>query len=107
MTLTTIIRPNVGQPKYTHDCQTCVFIGRVNMAGEERDAYYHHSKASFASTVILRYGSEGPDYWSCAVDMLKTTAGPATTQEGTRVYSGSAIIALWVYEQAKLRGHVA
>lgn len=41
-------------PKFTHDCATCTFHGRI----DGKDVYTHNE------TVILRFGNEGPDYSS-------------------------------------------
>ena len=42
------------KPRYTHDCKTCVFIGQIM----EYDLYI------CKTTIIARYGNEGPEYSS-------------------------------------------
>lgn len=41
-------------PKFTHDCAECAFHGRL----DGMDLYTHNT------TVILRFGNDGPDYKS-------------------------------------------
>lgn len=51
-------------PKYTHDCDKCVFLGTFNGEGfkeEEQDLYFC---SEIYPTVITRYGNDGPEYTS-------------------------------------------
>lgn len=55
-------------PRFTHDCSTCVYLGRIQSEpgahASEREGYdlYFHKEGHV--TVIARFGSEGPDYVS-------------------------------------------
>jgi hypothetical protein len=49
-------------PRFTHDCQHCVFLGSYDDEGRVADLYVHTSGSM--PTVIARYGSDGPDYCS-------------------------------------------
>lgn len=46
------------KPKFKHDCEDCVFMGRHN----DHDLYY--CAQSSIPTVVARYGSDGPEYKS-------------------------------------------
>ena len=55
----------------THDCEWCTFMGGAyrrtdnNGTNEWVDFYYHHHPEFEGQfNIIVRYGSEGPDYWS-------------------------------------------
>lgn len=47
----------MDKPRFTHDCATCVYLGRFG----DYDLYHH---ATGIETVVARYGSDGPDYTS-------------------------------------------
>lgn len=47
------------QPAWPHDCEDCVYLGRVQ--GKDEDLYVHPEDAQ---TVIHRYGREPEDYIS-------------------------------------------
>lgn len=60
---------SVNKPFFTHDCETCIFLGTyfgpVFKNGDEEDwydLYYHYNE--YESTVIARYGNEGDQYQS-------------------------------------------
>lgn len=46
------------KPKFTHDCEECKFIGRL----DGHDCYVHESPSQV--TYVKRYGSDGPEYGS-------------------------------------------
>lgn len=46
------------KPKFTHDCEECKFIGRL----DGHDCYVHESETQV--TYVKRSGDEGPDYTS-------------------------------------------
>lgn len=62
---TTIIRP-----QFKHDCERCVFLGRVYSSTSEHEKemsdfdLYYCDGGSLYETVIARFGSDGPDYMS-------------------------------------------
>lgn len=51
--------PTDPAPKYTHDCDKCVYLG----VGDGADLYYCSQRIGFP-TVIARYSSEESDYIS-------------------------------------------
>jgi len=46
-------------PKFNHDCLKCTFVGRL----DQHDAYI------CTSSVVLRWGDDGPDYNSILKEM--------------------------------------
>ena len=53
------------EPLYEHDCDACVFVGGSNLEGTEYDYYY--CPRCDEGTVIARYSSDGPDYYSTSI----------------------------------------
>jgi hypothetical protein len=55
-------------PRFAHDCQHCVFLGRFKNAFDDCDLYFCAQNASSTAhghpTVIARFSDEGPDYSS-------------------------------------------
>ena len=47
------------EPRYTHSCSKCTFLGQYN----EYDLY-HCIQVGGMPTVIARYSDDGPDYMS-------------------------------------------
>ena len=58
------------KPRYTHDCDRCLFLGQLG----DRDWYYCAEQIGGGS-VIGRYSSDGPDYWSMPLNMIKAYNG--------------------------------
>lgn len=54
------------KPIYTHDCDACTYLGQYEHEGTMYDLYFHgtHEGRSINTTVIARYGDDGPDYCS-------------------------------------------
>ena len=56
-------------PHFKHDCECCTFLGaidvpvKMNQYDKHLDLYFC-GQGGFGSTVIARFGSEGPDYMS-------------------------------------------
>lgn len=50
-------------PHYIHDCKNCIFIGSTIGGGRMTDCYAHecHDRSV---TLIARFSSDGPDYYS-------------------------------------------
>ena len=59
--------------RFNHDCQGCEFLGEWR----EYDLYF--CKKCENGTVIARYGSEGSNYASCALDILVDRLSPDYT----------------------------
>lgn len=49
------------KPHHVHDCACCTFLGTYQYGRETLDLYVHSGRNS---TVLARYGSEGPEYTS-------------------------------------------
>ena len=47
------------KPKFQHDCEKCQFMGHYL----DHDMYYC-DQSEFSPTVVVRYGSQGPEYQS-------------------------------------------
>ena len=52
-------------PRFTHDCDHCIFVGQFGTA----DGYVCIGKTD--TSVVLRYGSDGPEYQAMSVSMFK------------------------------------
>lgn len=48
------------KPIFTHDCDSCTFLGSAVIEGKEFDLYH----CAYEPTVIARFSSEGADYAS-------------------------------------------
>lgn len=92
-------------PRYTHDCKACRFISALYDNGEVLDAYVCTGKDK---SLILRYGSDGPDYESWPADMVRSgmLAAPTLFSDGTYAVPTRHLVYGWVLEQAKARGHI-
>lgn len=55
--------PNAGKPKFNHDCDRCIFLGRFCEEGYDDDLYFCAQGGSLP-TLIARHSSDGPDYTS-------------------------------------------
>lgn len=65
-------------PRYDHDCSACLFCGRI----EEFDIYWcAKDEAVGAGTIILRYSSEGSEYYSTLVSIALRRDPNVTTRE--------------------------
>lgn len=53
------------QPKWTHDCEQCRFIGAMYSGRDLFDWYI------CGNTVVARYGNDGPEYWSSPRDVVE------------------------------------
>lgn len=65
-------------PCFTHDCTACIFLGHYNYEAPLVDGsewttvdLYYCDTAIMGGTCIARYGSDGPQYSSCPVDLIK------------------------------------
>ena len=56
----------MDKPRYRHDCTACVFICRYGVY----DVYLHPPMDGLPGSLILRCGSEGPEYTSYPLLML-------------------------------------
>lgn len=66
------------QPRHTHDCECCTFLGYADFPGHveyaQGDVYLHGSSEG---TLIVRHGSEGPEYISFPLSVARQVPGRA------------------------------
>ena len=64
------------KPRFTHDCENCLFLGTYSAGNRYYDLYYHPSRGvcdkGIDSTVIARYGEEGYNYSSGLLSAQQT-----------------------------------
>lgn len=84
-------------PQHTHDCDTCLFLGRC----QNLDLYV--CVGILDHTVIARYGSDGPQYTSAPVCMLERMHDP---QYSTAAGSRAARVLTLAAVRAAERGHL-
>jgi len=61
-------------PEHMHDCDRCRYLGTVQMIGRTLDIYNCTSIISPEGSIILRYGSDGPEYSSLDVSTARQVA---------------------------------
>ena len=62
-------------PRHTHDCECCRFLGRLDHSGgPTKDIYVHQDEDGDGDTLILREGSDGPEYASFPVGSARRVA---------------------------------
>ncbi len=60
----TVTAPNM-EPRYRHDCDACVYLGRFTNDVGSRDLYWCKSRSHpNLDSVIRRYGNDGREYTS-------------------------------------------
>ena len=53
------------KPAHSHDCSGgCRFYGTVTFGDVAVDVYCHDHPTDGTVSLVLRYSSDGPDYWS-------------------------------------------
>ena len=87
-------------PTHTHDCKACNYLGTIvgqtpDVAGKPVDLY--HCKNSIGSgedgSVIARFSSDGPDYSSVPLDLIK---GRAPGFHRPELHAAAALAVGWV-----------
>lgn len=85
------------EERHEHDCDACEYLGTCTLYGKETDWYYcppapdgAGSSIEEKGTMVARYSSEGPDYWSSPIAMI-LRIGP---QDKTTLYYPTAKIFL-------------
>jgi hypothetical protein len=55
----------MDKPQFEHTCDLCLFLGSGVFNGKNVDWYIHHdTEFPLMSTLIARFSSDGPDYFS-------------------------------------------
>lgn len=82
------------KPTHEHDCNKCEYVTSVFMDGGIWDWYVCRT------SVIGRYGSDGPAYWSSDISTItRLLAEPSYAPHlNTYAWSGTYIVALYVLE---------
>lgn len=61
------------QPRHTHDCDCCLFLGYADLPGHveyaQGDVYLHGDLDN--GTLIVRHGSDGPEYISFPLSVAR------------------------------------
>jgi hypothetical protein len=78
-------------PKWTHDCGRCKYLGSMVVTGDTLDWYT--CGTGFNKTVIARRGDDGPDYWSMPVDIMRSGNDVARKSDDSLVYNGMNMLA--------------
>ena len=81
-------------PVWTHDCDSCQYIGTVMMPDAAYDWYVHryvHDNARARDTYIARYGHEGSHYTTLVSDDPRAVF--THVGSGLKSYSGHGLIA--------------
>jgi hypothetical protein len=78
-------------PKWTHDCDKCKYLGSMVVLSDTLDWYT--CGVDFQQTVIARYGDDGPAYWSMPTGHLRTGGDAALKSDGDFVYVGMNMLA--------------
>lgn len=55
---------------HKHDCESCKFVKSMTL--EKRQVDWYVCKSVLGFTVVGRYGSNGPEYWSLPIEVLKS-----------------------------------
>ncbi len=59
----------VGSPVHAHDCAECVFMFSDRAEGGPVDLYVCPKQLGGLLTIVCRFGSDGPDYFSGPPEM--------------------------------------
>lgn len=78
-------------PKWTHDCTKCKYLGSMVVTGDTLDWYT--CGVDFQKTVIARHGDDGPEYWSMPVGIMRSFNDVALKSNDSLVYSGMNMLA--------------
>lgn len=57
------------EPNHNHDCEKCKLLGMLWIGDDIVDVYRCRSRSSLGS-LIIRFGSDGPEYWSMPIDVI-------------------------------------
>ena len=73
-----VLTPTPDAPYFTHDCNTCVYLGSGQVDGQRVDFYRHPGQGLLSPTALARTGNDGPDYGSMPESMLATWSRPSS-----------------------------
>jgi len=75
------LRRNKMAPKYKHDCSQCTFLGHF----ANHDVYVCQIQGESLTSLIARYGDDGPEYASCPVKVFQESVANNYTIGGSNM----------------------
>lgn len=90
--------------KHIHDCDTCVYLGSIQVSklqgtgkSEQVDCYFCASTHKRLQTLIGRFGSDGPDYSSSHASFFTDVSGYSEIAERWYLYAlmRATVLGLW------------
>ncbi len=76
MELPNVLHEPDEEPRFTHDCHVCIFLGhyavRWTNGKQDHDVYICPigDDTPLGPSILFRYGSDGPDYQSTRLSIL-------------------------------------
>jgi len=64
------------KPRFTHDCDSCRFLGIVDINDGRHDIYVCETSL-LGPTLIARFGNDGPEYCSAPYSLVTPLSNPA------------------------------
>lgn len=61
-----------AQPVHAHDCNSCAYLGTAIFYGDKTFDFWVCNGAA-GPTLVCRWSSNGPDYFSCPVRVARHT----------------------------------
>lgn len=78
---------------FEHDCERCVYVLTTH-GDNDYDWYVCPDGGSLGSSVVARYGDDGPNYWSMPACMVRQDHCPVASHYGSDRRSVSSMIML-------------
>lgn len=94
---------NLGmQPTYTHDCPKCKYLGSMLIGHQTADWY---ECKGLDTSVIARFSSDGPDYWSMPTEMVTDDRCLTTLRQKDSFigYTHMPILARFMLEKGEMK----
>lgn len=80
---------------YEHDCKDCKFVAVVALDGGLVDCYVCSRVGPLGRSVILRYGSRPPQYWSSPINQIRKI------NANSKELSSWNLVAEYLYERSE------
>jgi hypothetical protein len=76
-------------PIHTHDCNLCRYLGTIASGGGWHDVYVcERNPVETDRSVIMRYGSDGPEYTSVPLSMTPRYPADHPLRLAAAIYAG-------------------
>lgn len=86
--------------RWTHDCDRCEYLGTGSITGQGLvDVYWCPETIAGQGSAVLRYGSDGPEYWSMPLEVLDQV-----TKADPLIASSDSWVGLWASMRTQLKG---